>query len=66
MNWHLFLDVVAWMGAVIFTLMAVFLILGSAVEIDTYGEVKNRDRTISAYCKTCLCAILCWAWIIAG
>lgn len=64
MNWHLFLDVVAWAIAPFSTSFAFVLLTG------IIGRVRS-DASIALvgmimFYVNLILATLCWAWIIAG
>lgn len=65
MNLHLFLDVVAWIGAILFTLSWFVIIIGTIAErfmdiaIDWPITKKWANRIA-------ILATICWAWIVVG
>ncbi len=66
MNLHLFLDVVAWIWGVIFTVVFVIVLMGSAVEYYTDGKISHIRKTQISLFLSFMIATLCWAWIVAS
>lgn len=55
MNWHLVLDVMAWIWGVLFTINA----------LAAYFVKYDGERTLAKQAlKSAIIAALCWAWII--
>ena len=58
MNWHLFLDVVAWSWGIMLNALLVYV-------IRDYIRHKNKGVLLAAT-PICFIITLCWTWIIAG
>lgn len=57
MNWHLFLDVVAWICGIFFSTICIWA---------AYEWYKGEGDAAIGVCMGAIVAILCWAWIIAS